>query len=266
MTDTIPKGLPMMTPRMTRIVTAMIIFHFKSFHHILFLTWLAPRLKWPAVACKSSAAHVRSQQCRQECLGRYTCFSSKVVQSLSSLHYLVNVFLHDANHFIHLLLHSCGLCGFLRLFAAVACGRIGNIRVVRLSPSDGYRLVSRRSEQCTRCLHCVRKMLNGKKKKPFLPSLFSSVKVAIRNPQAAWHHWTPVRKREQNFSADRPLFLFPFSTWNFKKVSWLEHSRRKTAGSGSLNAGHTGSVDPSFSFIVEVSKNVIVWIKEWKRT
>lgn len=46
--------LPMMMARITIIVTAMIIFHFKSLYHILLRTSFAPLLNCPAVACKSS--------------------------------------------------------------------------------------------------------------------------------------------------------------------------------------------------------------------
>lgn len=48
------RSLPIMMPKITRIVRAMIIFHFKSFHHIRLRTWFAPRRKWCEVDWRSS--------------------------------------------------------------------------------------------------------------------------------------------------------------------------------------------------------------------
>lgn len=98
----------------------------------------------------------------------YTCFSSKIIQSLSSLHYFVNIFLHDTNHFIYLLLHSGSFRSFLRLFAAITCGSIGNIGIIRLSPGDIYDYYA--LTNINECAYILLQVLNGKKEKPFLPS------------------------------------------------------------------------------------------------
>ena len=132
----------MMAPRMIKIVTAIMIFHLRSFHHIRLRTWLAPRRKWVAVDCRSSlggvceydtsSAITRNTHTSSLSLSR-TCLATQVVKTFSTLHHLVNVVLHDVDNLIHLCLNSVGLSVTTGTTSRALV--VGNVGIIGFRPS-----------------------------------------------------------------------------------------------------------------------------------